>query len=322
MAPPLPIPNRAVKHTSVDDTWTQPGPGKVDHRQSTVPVFVTLLTSFANISKLKALMPNPNLNTVGVVVLAAGKGKRMGGTLPLPKVLYPLGGRPMIEYLLHSLGQSVVKAKPVIVIAPDLFVIRETLGGHYDYAVQESQLGTGHAVMSAKDKLQGYSHILVLYGDNPLLSTAFINLLVQTHLQNGQVLTSATLTVPDFEGWRSTFANFGRIIRDGAGNVTRVVEVRDATEEERAITEVNTGSYMFKASWLWSALPRLGRNNIQGEYYITDLLGMALAQEKQIKTVSVLDAREALGINTPEQLAFAESALAQMASAPQSHLPI
>ncbi len=260
-------------------------------------------------------------NNVGVVILAAGKGKRMEDMLPLPKVLYPLCGRPMIEHLLNAVTGSVIGTRPVIVIAPDVFIIREKLGGHYDYAVQESQLGTGHAVLSAKDKLKGYDHVVVLYGDHPLITTAFLDLLVSRHLENGAVLTLGTVTVPDFNEWRSTFTSFARVLRDPAGTIERIVEAKDATDEERVIREVNPGYYIFKAARLWSVLPHLERDNAQGEYYLTDLLAVALAQEKKIETVSMQDPREGFGINTSEQLAMAETIMKERAQGPQPPLP-
>lgn len=255
-------------------------------------------------------MVNP-LKNIGIVVLAAGKGKRMNSTPELPKVLVPLMGRPLLLHLLENIKGSAVQTRPVIVIAPDLYVIRERIGGICEYAIQESQLGTGHAVLASKEKLLKYDNVLILYGDHPLVTARTIDALVVHHLHSNADLTLATLRLPHFEDWFSFFECFGRIKRDERGNVVSIVERKDATKEEQAITEVNPGYYLFKSSWLWSTLPKLKRNNAQGEYYLTDLVGTALAEHRLIEEVLIESPEEAIGVNTPEQLQVAERVLAQ-----------
>ncbi len=261
-----------------------------------------------------------DIQNFGVVILAAGKGKRMGGALPLPKVLYPLAGKPMLKHIVEALDNSIVDTRPVIVIAPDLFVIRETLGADYDYAVQETQLGTGHAVLSALPKLRIKEHTLVLFGDHPLVTTAFIDFFVQKHLETEATMTMATIRLNDFDGWRTAFSNFSRIVRDTKGNVERIVEVKDADGETLKIREVLPGFFCFKTAWLDEVLPRLSRDNAQGEYYLTDLIALAIQQGKKVADFELKDGREALGINTAEQLEHAEAILRELARGPQGQL--
>lgn len=248
----------------------------------------------------------------GVVILAAGKGKRMQGQLSLPKVLYPLGGKPIMSHLLEALDGSNIKTKPVIVIAPNSEIIWETFGKKYEYAIQQKQLGTGHAVLSAKDKLQNFDHVLVLYGDHPFVTIECVNQLVSKHIKTGSTLTLTTVDIMDFNDWRETFYNFGRILRDKDGKITRIVEKKDASNEELKITEVNPGYYCFKANWLWDNLSSLNCNNAQNEYYVTDLVEAALKQKEKVLSLTLFDPCEALGINTPEQLNFAEQILKEL----------
>src|SRR3989338_7544452 len=225
------------------------------------------------------------LKNIGIVILAAGKGKRMHANADQPKVLTPLLGRPLLTHLLENIKGSVVQSKPVVVIAPDLYIIRERIGAVCDYAIQESQLGTGHAVLSAKEKLMRYDHVLVLYGDHPLVSARTIDALVVHHLSALADITLATLRLPHFEDWFAFFEAYGRVVRNGHNRIARIVESRDAKAEERAITTVNPGYYLFKTSWLWAALPRLKRNNVQGEYYLTDVVALALSEGKTVEEV-------------------------------------
>lgn len=250
------------------------------------------------------------LKNVGVVILAAGKGKRMGGQQENPKVLMPVLGRPLLQHLLENLKESIVATTtPVIVIAPDLYVIRKVAGPAYEYAIQESQLGTGHAVLAAKEKLRRFEHILAVYGDHPLLTKATVDPLLRRHLTAGADLTLATVQVPEFAGRYAAFAHYGRLIRDERGNLLRIVEEKDASEAEREIPEVNPSYFVFKASFLWSALPQLKRENAQREYYLPDLVQLALKQGRQVAVVALPDPTEALGVNTPEEMAQVEEIL-------------
>lgn len=253
-------------------------------------------------------MVNP-LKNIGIVILAAGKGKRMHSTADQPKVLVPLHGKSLLEHLLSRIKESVVQTTPVVVIAPDLYIIRERIGPVCEYAIQESQLGTGHAVLAAKQKLLKYDHVLVLYGDHPLISARTVDALVVHHLESGANITLATIRVPHFEDWFSCFDGYGRIIRNPQGKIVEIIERRDASSEQQLLTEVNPGYYIFKTPWLWSALSRLTRENAQGEYYLTDVIAMAIREDRKIYEVVLEDPQEGLGINTPEQLAIAEAVM-------------
>ncbi|MBI4135279.1 NTP transferase domain-containing protein [Candidatus Uhrbacteria bacterium] len=248
-----------------------------------------------------------SLSNVGIVILAAGRGKRMGVSTETPKVLLPLSGKPLLVHLLERIKKSSVTTTPVIVIAPDLYVIRSTIGAAYEYAIQESQLGTGNAVLSAREKLRQYDHILVLYGDHPLLRPHTIDELVAQHLHSNAELTFASVKVPNFDGWYSVFSEFGRLVRDQYGRVVQDVEVKDADESIRAITELNPAYYLFQAHWLWAQLPKVSRQNAQNEYYLTDLFAVALKEGIRVTEVELKDPTEAIGVNTPEQLAVAET---------------
>lgn len=249
-----------------------------------------------------------NMDKVQIIILAAGLGKRMKNK-ELPKALVLFKGQPLIKYLLASIKNSGVCDKPVIVVGKMAEKVKEILGPNYIYVFQAEQLGTGHAVMCAKDALAGKAeNILVLYGDQPLITPQTIKELTETHLTSGGVLTIGTVKVLDFNDWRAGFYDFGRINRDLLGNVIGIIEKKDATAEQLNIKEINPGYYCFKAEWLWQNLDKLKNTNAQGEYYLTDLVGLACQQGQKIETVFV-EPKEALGINTEEQLEAMEKLL-------------
>lgn len=243
------------------------------------------------------------------IILAAGKGKRMGES-ELPKVLHPLKGKPLLAYVLEAVTDSAVDAKPVVIIGHMGEKVRQTFGNSCEYVVQKELKGTGDAVRCAREVLEGAAkHVLVLVGDQPLLRGATMRRLADMHLASGATLTMGTVSVDDFDAWRKPFADFGRVLRDADGRVSRIVEMKDATPEEQAVREINPSCYCFKAEWLWKALERLTTANAQHEYYLTDLLAAAVTAGERVMTVP-LEPREAVGVNTPEQLALAEAALA------------
>ena len=240
-----------------------------------------------------------------IIILAAGQGKRMGNAT-LPKVLTPFKGKPFINHLLESIKDSGVCNKPAIVIGQRAEQIKEVLGSDYIYIFQKEQLGTGHAVMVTKDKLEGQAeNIMVLYGDHPLVSADTIKNVAEAHAESGTVMTMATTIVSDFEGWRQSFIGFGRIVRGQDNKLEKIVEKKDATPEELEIKEVNPSYFCFKTNWLWENLDKLKNNNAQEEYYLTDLVGLAVEQGQQIATVEI-ELKEALGVNTNEQLKLLE----------------
>ncbi len=246
--------------------------------------------------------------TTKIIILAAGQGKRMNNP-ELPKVLVPLRDKFLISYVLEAIAASEVDDRPVIVVGQKAEQVKEALGDGYEYAFQAEQLGTGHAVKSAYETLKDFQgNIMVLYGDMPLISASTIKNLADTHETSGGALTMATVTVPDFDEWRAGFYDFGRIIRGEDGNVVSIIEKRDATPEQLIMTEVNPGYYCFKSEWLWQQLEQLKNENSQGEYYLTDMVDLAHRGGEKITTVA-MEPKEALGINTVEQLALVEKFL-------------
>jgi bifunctional UDP-N-acetylglucosamine pyrophosphorylase/glucosamine-1-phosphate N-acetyltransferase len=172
-----------------------------------------------------------------IIILAAGHGKRMQSELP--KALTPLLGKPFIQYVLDAISQSGVCNDPIIVIGQKGDQVRSTLGEGYKYAIQEEQLGTGHAVMIAEHMTERKDTVLVLYADHPLVSSGTIKNLVNIHKKENAVLSMATAKVEDFNDWRQAFLSFGRFVRDDNGKITKIVEAKDATDEEKDIKEVN-----------------------------------------------------------------------------------
>jgi bifunctional UDP-N-acetylglucosamine pyrophosphorylase/glucosamine-1-phosphate N-acetyltransferase len=173
--------------------------------------------------------------------------------------------------------------------------------------VQTDQLGTGHAVLSAESLVGADGgHVLVLYGDMPYVSAATIAALAKTQEDTGAAIAMATVAVPDFQEWRAGFYDFSRVVRNPDGSISRTVEKKDATEAELAITEVNPCYFCFDAAWLWPRLKELKNANAQGEYYLTDVVGMAMREGAKIASVSI-DPKEALGVNTREHLELLET---------------
>ena len=245
------------------------------------------------------------MDKIQIIILAAGHGKRMNNG-DLPKVLVPFKGQPMIKHLLKSIKDSGVCDKPAIVVGQGANQVKEALGPDYIYILQPEQLGTGHAVSCAKEILEDQAeNIIVLYGDHPLVSAAMIRNLADSHLKNNKVITMAIVKTPDFIDWRAGFYQFGRLIRNKDNQVCQIVEVKDASDKEKGITEVNPGYYCFKADWLWDNLDKLKDNNAQHEYYLTDLIAIACHSGQSINTVEI-QPQEALGVNTKEQLELLE----------------
>jgi bifunctional UDP-N-acetylglucosamine pyrophosphorylase/glucosamine-1-phosphate N-acetyltransferase len=219
----------------------------------------------------------------------------------LPKALTPLHGKPFIKHVIDAIVSSGVCANPVIVIGQKGDQVRDVLGSSYSYAVQSEQLGTGHAVMIAEDVIKDADSVLVLYADHPLVSAETIRSLVNTQKEKRAVVAMATALVNDFDDWRSAFLSFGRFVRDENNKIKKIVEVKDATEEELKIKEVNPAYMCFDAAWMWKHLHMLKNENAQGEYYLTDLIGMAFNEKQTIETI-VIEPKEALGVNTKDQL--------------------
>jgi len=241
------------------------------------------------------------MDKIQIIILAAGHGRRMNNE-SLPKVLTSLKGKPLIIWLAEAIKKSGVCERPVIVVGQKSEMIKATLGQDYTYVTQSEQLGTGHAVMVARTELEGKAeNIMVLYGDHPLVSSETIKKLTQAHLDSGNVLTMATVKIEDFNDWRKSFSDFGRITRASDGTISAIIEAKDATIDQKNILEVNPSYFVFKADWLWQNLAKLKSDNVQHEYYLTDLPKIAVSENEKITSVEI-DPREALGVNTVNQL--------------------
>lgn len=245
------------------------------------------------------------LDKVKILILAGGKGTRMQNNLP--KALIPVNGKPIIKHLLESIKNSGIDAKPVIVVGYGKEDVMAELGSEYEYVIQEKQLGTGHAVITAENALKHKAdHIVVLYCDHPFVSKKTIQELVRKHLDSKVKITLATVTLPDFQDWRKIFyTNFSRIIRDEKGHIVRDIQFKDATEEDKKNTEVNPCYFCFESKWLWENLKTLNTNNAQKEYYLTDLVKIAEKEKERIESIQI-DPHEALGVNSKEELEILE----------------
>ena len=233
------------------------------------------------------------------ILLAAGQGTRMRSNLP--KVLHPLLGKPLVWYAVET-AKKVSASKPVVVIGHGADEVRQALGDSVDYVLQEQRLGTGHAVMQAAEQLKGQSDlVLVTYGDMPLITVETLNQLVETHSTHEGPITMATIVSPDPRG-------FGRILRAETGQVLAIVEEAQATPEQLLVQELNPGVYCFDASWLWDALEQIPLSP-KGEYYLTDLVGIAVEQGLWVQAVPVGDPDEMIGINTRVDLADANTVM-------------
>jgi len=254
------------------------------------------------------------MNTYAVVVLAAGKGTRMRSTLP--KVLHPVAGLPLLAHVLNALEAIpstlstnssfpfTYSSHPIVVLGYGAEQIEATFGDRCSYAIQAEQLGTGHAVLAAQknvDELNPLPQtVLVCYGDTPLVSSEILAHVLVEHATQQATLTFLTAITEQP-------SDFGRVVRNADGQVCEIVEMKRATEEQKRIREVNSGVYCFDRTWLWSALQTLPRN-ASGEYYLTDLVGVASSQGRKIATVTgTLD--ETIGINDRVQLAAVEQLL-------------
>lgn len=242
--------------------------------------------------------------SLAVIIMAAGKGTRMQSDLP--KVLHPANGRPLVDYVIEK-SQSLGPEQIVLIIGHQAEMVKKaTKHRRLSYALQEPQRGTGHAVMQASPLLRDFSgDVIILSGDAPLFTTATLRDLASFHRSTGATATVLTAWVDDPTG-------YGRVIRKpDSDEVVRIVEQKDATENEKSVREINSGVYVFDASGLFSALDKITDDNAQGEYYLTDVFGICFAEGKRVCAFRIEDPDEIRGINTPEQLRQAEALLLQ-----------
>jgi bifunctional UDP-N-acetylglucosamine pyrophosphorylase/glucosamine-1-phosphate N-acetyltransferase len=243
-----------------------------------------------------------------IIIMAAGKGTRMQAELP--KVLVPLNGRPMLEYLLDSIIKTKPELKPIIVVSPDNQATMAEALKDYDvlYAVQEQQLGTGNAVASARSKVDPLAtDIFVLNGDHPFYK---VETLKDLPLNHKGILSMVTVALDSFENWCSVFYHWGRVIRDKENNALGIIEFKDASEEEKRILEVNPNCFCFNKDWLFANIDNISNQNKQSEYYITDLVKMAFNEGYVVNTFSI-PPQEGMGINSKEELAIAEELMSK-----------
>lgn len=236
-----------------------------------------------------------------VLILAAGEGKRMRSSKP--KVLHTLLGKAMVMHVLHA-AEELSPRNIIIVTGHGSERVRAHIGApqNLDWVEQQEQLGTGHAVLECEATIQGGEHVLIVCGDTPLLQASTLANLVEAHTHANASVSFMTATLPDATG-------YGRVVRDEQGEIKRVVEHRDASEEERLIGEVNTGIFCVRREDLFSLLKQVGNQNDQKEYYLPDIIPLALAEGKAVLGVPMQDAQEMYGINNRQQLAVAEQAM-------------
>lgn len=238
------------------------------------------------------------------IILAAGKGTRMNSDLP--KVAHEAAGRPLITYVLDA-ARTAGAGRLIVVVGFRHEIVREMLADYpnVEFVLQEEQLGTGHAVMMARRQLTEMpSSVFVLNGDMPLIQASSLESLKasrETHAASCVVGTAIT----------SNNKGLGRIVRDEAGEFLRIVEERDANDAEKAITEINTGCFVFNAPDLLAALDEIRPENEQAEYYLTDCAAILRSQGKVVRAEPCFEIQEALGVNTPAQLAEVEGVLAE-----------
>lgn len=239
---------------------------------------------------------------VTAVLLAAGQGTRMKSSLP--KVLHPLCGKPMLWHVLEALKTATTE-KPVVIVGHGAEAVVKYLGDSAQTALQEPQLGTGHAALQAEALLKGNTdYVIVTYADMPLLRGETFQRLVETQRLNPGPFSLLTVVADDPRG-------FGRIVRKANGTVDAIVEEFVATPEQQQIKELNVGAYCFKSDWLWEALHRIPKNPKKGEYYLTDIVEIAVKDNLPVQAVVHDDFIETIGINTRVHLSEAEAALRQ-----------
>ncbi len=243
---------------------------------------------------MTALKASPE--NLDVIIMAAGQGTRMKSATI--KILHAAAGRPIIDYVL-DLAAEICMRPPIMVVGYQREAVQQAVGGRARFAVQEEQKGTGHAVLQAVHLLDGARHVLILSGDVPLTRPETLQRLLDEHEQSQNALTLLTMKLDDP-------AMYGRIVRDSGGAVARIVEAKDASEDEKRINEVNAGIYVFDGRYLLDNLRGLSTNNAQGEYYLTDLLGVLRSAGKRVGAVVASDPIEALGVNSRADLASVE----------------
>lgn len=243
------------------------------------------------------------------IVMAAGKGTRMKSELP--KVLYPILGKPILDYVLDALGEAGI-ARSAVVVGYRAEMVREALAGRkgIEFAEQKDQLGTGHAVMCCREFLESAGGpVFVIAGDSPMLEADTVRALFDAYESAeaaGEPVSAVLGTVH-----KDDPTGMGRILRDADGGFVGIMEHKDATEEQRKITEINMSYYVFNPKDLLGSLSEIKTNNAQREYYITDVPAILLAKGKRVGAIPVLKPSECLGVNTVDDVRKVEEAMRQ-----------
>lgn len=240
--------------------------------------------------------------SLAIVILAAGKGTRMASDLA--KVLHPLCGKPLVAWVLEA-TRPLAPARTVVIVGHQADVVEVTVREQFsaiEFVLQPEMLGTGHAVRQAAPLLEDFKgEVIVMCGDAPLITTTTLRHLIEQRQQHEAAAAMLVATVADPTG-------YGRVVLTPEGRVTAIVEQKDATPEIAAIHHVNAGTYCFDSQVLWHYLSRITNHNRQGEYYLTDIVGL-LAADGQRVTGVFIDEREMTGVNTRAQLQELEAQL-------------
>ncbi len=246
------------------------------------------------------------MKSFSALILAAGKGTRMQSDLP--KVAHPIAGEPMVRWVVRACAEAGC-TRIVVVVGYQQEVVRAALAdlaaeiapATIEFAVQNEQLGTGHAVIEAKELFESERSepghgVLVLAGDGPLIRAQTLAQIKYRHESTAAAATMATSRIEDPTG-------YGRIVRDASGKFVEIVEQKNASPEQLAINEINPSYYLFDCEAMFDALERVERNPVSGEYYITDVPSLLLASGKTVEVIEAVPPADVLSINTPEQLA-------------------
>lgn len=231
------------------------------------------------------------------MILAAGKGKRMKSSMP--KVLHKVCGKEMINHVIDTMRKAEIDDVNVVIGTGSEMVKEATQNRNVIYSLQEQQLGTGHAVMCAKEFLQNKEGVVTIFtGDAPLIKAETVKKLIQYHLENNFKATILTSVIDDP-------AEYGRIIRNAEGSVEKIVEFKDCNQEEKKVNEINSGMYCFNITSLLNSLEKLNNNNAQGEYYLTDVISILKNEGEKVGAIDT-DFEETLGVNSRVQLSQVE----------------
>ena len=239
-------------------------------------------------------MNSNNKNALAVAILAAGKGTRMESDLP--KVLHKIGGKPMVSHVIQR-AVELGAEKIVSIIGYQHELVKETIGNEpTQFATQLEQLGTGHAVLQCASQLSEFDgSVLILSGDVPLISLNTLQNLLKTHNTSATKGTLLSAIVEDPTG-------YGRVIRNAKGYLERIVEHKDANDDELSVNEMNAGIYVFDCKTLFELLPQVGNHNSQGEYYLPDVLSLIIDQGGKVAIEKTNNITEIQGVNTVQQL--------------------